>query len=165
MGEIYNVDSKDEIENLDLAKKLCKAFGVEDFESRIQYTRDRPFNDCRYAVNGDKLAKLGWKQKVIFEDGLAQCVDWYQKFSTWWGDIDNILTPFPELSNKAVGAGLETVFSEESSAGKAGLQQAEVGAEPYDPASAGKKQKKPNGNPASNGVAFKKRKAEALEQE
>lgn len=46
MGEIYNVGSKDEIENLDLAKKLCKAFGVEDFESHIHYTRDRPFNDC-----------------------------------------------------------------------------------------------------------------------
>ena len=163
MGEIYNVDSKDEIENLDLAKKLCKAFGVEDFESRIQYTRDRPFNDCRYAVNGDKLAKLGWKQKVSFEDGLAQCVDWYQKYSTWWGDIANILTPFPELSSKAVGPGLLEAALSESEAGNASLQ-ADVGAEPYDPASAGAKKFK-NGTPASNGVAFKKRKAEALEEE
>ncbi|USW54361.1 Putative dTDP-glucose 4,6-dehydratase, NAD(P)-binding domain, NAD(P)-binding domain superfamily [Septoria linicola] len=173
IGEIYNVDSKDEIENLDLAKKLCKAFGIEDFEKHIQYTRDRPFNDCRYAVNGDKLAKLGWKQKVSFEEGLAQCVDWYQKYSTWWGDINKILTPFPELHSKADGPAVDRLCSHNSGAGDAG-RQAGVGAEPYDPASAGKKLKGWNGSAngstscdggAVNGGAVKKRKAEALEDE
>lgn len=176
IGEIYNVDSKDEIENLHLAKKLCTAFGIgeEGFESRIQYTRDRPFNDCRYAVNGDKLAALGWKQRVAFEDGLAQCVDWYRKYSTWWGDIANILTPFPEISrgvDKAVGngGGLEAEAGGRGggfSGGPPAVQlqqqqqqhvvQAEVGAEPYNPACAGKK--------LVNGFVGKKRKADALDE-
>ncbi|CAK1362799.1 unnamed protein product [Cercospora beticola] len=174
MGEIYNVDSKDEIENLDLAKKLCKAFGIEDFEKHIQYTRDRPFNDCRYAVNGDKLAKLGWKQRVSFEEGLAQCVEWYQKFPTWWGDIDRILTPFPELrSTTADGPAADGVC--EVGTGSAGaVRQAGAGAQLYDPASAGKKLKEWNGvvnkvSACSNGMGvnggavLKKRKADALD--
>ncbi|KAM3419654.1 dTDP-D-glucose 4,6-dehydratase [Cercospora zeina] len=176
MGEIYNVDSKDEIENLQLAKKLCKAFGVEDYEKHIQYTRDRPFNDCRYAVNGEKLARLGWKQKVTFEDGLAQCVEWYQKYSTWWGDIDSVLTPFPELKGATDGFVVDGVAGEvgTGSGGSAVLQQAGAGAhQAYDPASAGKKLQEwngvvkkiaaCNGMAANGGAAVKKRKADVLD--
>lgn len=99
---------------------------------------------------------------MSFEEGLAQCVDWYQKYPTWGGDIANILTPFPELSSKAVGPGLLEAAFPESEAGNASLQ-AEIGAEPYDPASGGGKKFK--GTPASNGLVFKKRKADdALEE-
>ncbi|KAF2218088.1 hypothetical protein CERZMDRAFT_92707 [Cercospora zeae-maydis SCOH1-5] len=180
MGEIYNVDSKDEIENLDLAKKLCKAFGVEDWEKHIQYTRDRPFNDCRYAVNGDKLAQLGWKQKVSFEDGLARCVEWYQKYSTWWGDIDSILTPFPELKISTGGFDVDGVVEMGHEVGTgpgSAMRQAGAGAEPYDAASAGKKLREWNGvvNKVSackndgmavtnnGGAAVKKRKVDVLD--
>ena len=49
-----------------------------------------------YAVDGTKLRNLGWTQKVTFEEGLAATVDWYSKFSSWWGPIDNtLLSPFP----------------------------------------------------------------------
>lgn len=120
------------------------------------------------------MAALGWKQRVAFEDGLAQCVDWYRKYSTWWGDIANILTPFPEISrgvDKAVGngGGLEAEAGGRGggfSGGPPAVQlqqqqqqhvvQAEVGAEPYNPACAGKK--------LVNGFVGKKRKADALDE-
>lgn len=96
IGQIYNVDSKDEVSNLELARTLLGMFGYSDTESWIQHTRDRPFNDRRYAVDGTKLRQLGWVQRVSFEDGLAATVDWYCKFSGWWGPIDNtLLSPFP----------------------------------------------------------------------
>lgn len=64
---------------------------------------DRPFNDRRYAVDGTKLRKLGWKQRVTFEEGLATTVEWYGRFSNWWGPIDNILlAPFPVLEGDHV---------------------------------------------------------------
>ena len=97
IGQVYNVDSRDEIANLDLAKKLLGAFGNTDAADWIEHTRDRPFNDRRYAVDGTKLRKLGWKQSVSFEDGLAATVEWYSKFSQWWGHIDAILSPFPVI--------------------------------------------------------------------
>src|ERR1700761_3983397 len=96
LGQIYNVDSRDELSNFQVAKKLLELFGLQDSDSWIQYTRDRPFNDRRYAVDGSKLRKLGWAQKVSFHDGLAATVDWYSKFSGWWGPVDNtLLAPFP----------------------------------------------------------------------
>lgn len=102
-GQIYNVDSKDEISNLDLAKLLLGMFEIFDTEAWIQYTRDRPFNDCRYAVDGTKLRKLGWKQNVSFAEGLAATMDWYCKFSNWWGPIDNtLISPFPVVQSRHV---------------------------------------------------------------
>ncbi|RMY60576.1 hypothetical protein D0864_13069 [Hortaea werneckii] len=104
IGQIYNVDSRDEISNLDLAGKLLAAFHVKDRAGCIEHTRDRPFNDRRYAVDGTKLRQLGWKQSVSFEEGLAMTVDWYKEFSSWWGSIDAILSPFPVVNGDSITA-------------------------------------------------------------
>ena len=107
VGEIYNVDSHDEISNRDLAMKLLESFGVPEDQRRsvIQFTQDRPFNDKRYAVNGDKLRGLGWEQETFFEEGLKTTIDWYRRFGLkWWGDITNVLTPFPTLEGGEVQA-------------------------------------------------------------
>jgi len=98
IGEIYNVDSSDEISNRDLAYKLLEIFQVpeEQRRSQIVFTQDRPFNDKRYAVDGTKLRKLGWEQQTTFAEGLRTTVDWYQQFGrAWWGDVESVLTPFP----------------------------------------------------------------------
>ena len=96
IGQTYNVDSRDELSNLKVAQKLLAMFGLQDTASYIQYTRDRQFNDRRYAVDGTKLRNLGWKQSVSLEEGLAATVDWYSRFSSWWGPIDNtLLSAFP----------------------------------------------------------------------
>lgn len=104
IGQFYNVDSKDEICNLDLAKKLLGIFNLSNPEGWIQHTMDRPFNDRRYAVDGTKLRKLGWTQRMSFEEGLLATVNWYEKFSNWWGPIDNVLTPFPVVEGDHVVA-------------------------------------------------------------
>lgn len=105
IGQIYNVDSRDELSNIDVAKKLLGIFGFNDMEYWIQYTRDRQFNDRRYAVDGTKLRKLGWTQQVSLEEGLAATMNWYSKFSDWWGPIDNtLLSPFPVVRGDHVVA-------------------------------------------------------------
>ncbi|KKY25705.1 putative dtdp-glucosedehydratase [Phaeomoniella chlamydospora] len=105
IGEIYNVDSHDEISNRDLAFKLLDHFGVSEEKQRsmIHFTQDRPFNDKRYAVNGDKLRSLGWEQRTNFEEGLKTTINWYRQYGqNWWGDIENVLTPFPTLKEGEV---------------------------------------------------------------
>ena len=107
IGEIYNVDSRDEISNLDLSMKLLSHFDIPASSARtwIQYTKDRPFNDKRYAVDATKLRTLGWKQKTSFEEGLKITVDWYREFGkTWWGDVEGVLTPFPVVREGEVYA-------------------------------------------------------------
>ena len=87
IGEIYNVDSSDEISNLDLAHKLLGHFEIptEDQAQWIQHVTDRPFNDMRYAVDARKLRSLGWTQKIGLEEGLQRTVEWYKTCGKgWW---------------------------------------------------------------------------------
>lgn len=104
LGQIYNVGSVDEISNLTLCVKLLEEMNMPltssaDFSRWIKYTNDRPFNDRRYAIDGTKLSQLGWKQKTTFEEGLRMTVDWYRRFGEeWWGNISQVLTPFPTVS-------------------------------------------------------------------
>ena len=105
IGQTYNVDSRDELSNLDVAKRLLSMFGIVDTETWIQHTDDRPFNDRRYAVDGTKLRQLGWTQRISLDQGLRATIDWYSKFSKWWGPVDNtLLSPFPVVRGDVVVA-------------------------------------------------------------
>eukprot|EP00158_Paraphelidium_tribonemae_P002283 Partr_v1_DN25256_c0_g1_i1_m16967 putative Polysaccharide biosynthesis protein len=98
IGQIYNIGSRDEIANKDLCHLLLAEFDIpkEDFSKWSEFTKDRPFNDMRYAVDCAKLTALGWEQKTAFADGLKLTVDWYRKYGeSWWGDISHCLTAFP----------------------------------------------------------------------
>ena len=45
---------------------------------KIEFVKDRPGHDVRYALNSEKLIKeLKWKPKTNFETGLKQTFDWY----------------------------------------------------------------------------------------
>ena len=48
---------------------------------------DRPGHDRRYALNRTKIAKLGWKPRVAFQDALKETVGWYRNNGWWWGKI------------------------------------------------------------------------------
>jgi dTDP-glucose 4,6-dehydratase len=106
VGEIYNVGSRDEVSNQELAGLMLGLFGFEEGEGgreHIQYVKDRPFNDKRYAVDASKLRGLGWEQKTGFAEGLKLTVDWYRKFGkTWWGDVEGVLTPYPEVRESVI---------------------------------------------------------------
>ncbi|KAL8693437.1 MAG: hypothetical protein Q9218_001747 [Villophora microphyllina] len=100
IGQIYNVGSADEISNLTLCSKLLKEFGLSESDDWISHSQDRPFNDRRYAVNGQKLRDLGWQQNTPFEKGLKTTVDWYRKYGErWWGNIDDTLGTFPVIKS------------------------------------------------------------------
>ena len=102
LGQIYNVDSKDEVTNLELCSRLLHIFGLPNSSKEmlehgfVRFGQDRPFNDQRYAVNGAKLRKLGWEPKTSFEHGLKLTVNWYRKYGEqWWDDITPALRPLP----------------------------------------------------------------------
>lgn len=115
VDEVYNVGSYDEISNLTLCSKLLACLNIphktqEQLHRWVKHTRDRPFNDHRYAVDGTKLRQLGWDQRTSFAKGLAITVDWYRQFGErWWGDISHALTPFPTVVGKRLLANDEPV--------------------------------------------------------
>jgi dTDP-glucose 4,6-dehydratase len=74
---------------------------MEAFPEWVEFSKDRPFNDLRYAVDCSKLQSLGWEQRTSFAEGLQITVEWYRQFGDkWWGDITHCLTAFPELKSQ-----------------------------------------------------------------
>ena len=76
-GEIYNISSHQEIDNLSLVKKLCDL--MQHDEKRITFVNDRPGHDFRYGVDTRKIEKLGWQGNICLDEGLAKTVSWYNK--------------------------------------------------------------------------------------
>ena len=86
-GEIYNIGIKEERSNLTVAQDLIGLFGFTDKEKEnlIQYVEDRKYNDRRYAIESEKLNKLGWHPTTEWKYGLQKTVDWYKQNSSNWG--------------------------------------------------------------------------------
>lgn len=85
IGEVYNVGTGYEIVNLDLTKKILTLLGQDP--AMIDFVKDRPGHDRRYAVNWSKLKRLGWRPTYDFERGLQDTVTWYQTNQDWWKKI------------------------------------------------------------------------------
>ena len=55
--------------------------------SLVRQVEDRPGHDRRYAMDGTKLRQLGWQNRVPFEQGIAETVDWFRDNEAWWRAI------------------------------------------------------------------------------
>jgi len=86
-GEIYNVGAHHEMSNLELTRAILKHFGKGP--DMIRYVKDRLGHDLRYALNFDKVKKLGFKPRWSFAKGLAETVRWYQQNPGWWQRLKN----------------------------------------------------------------------------
>jgi dTDP-glucose 4,6-dehydratase len=54
----------------------------------IQFVKDRPGHDRRYAIDASKARRdLGWEPLRRFEDALAATVKWYRANRAWWERI------------------------------------------------------------------------------
>jgi dTDP-glucose 4,6-dehydratase len=85
-GEAYNAGGPDEMENIDVIKRILALTGRDG--SLIAYVTDRPGHDRRYSLSSEKLrSELGWEPEVRFEDGLGRTVDWYRDNEWWWEPI------------------------------------------------------------------------------
>ena len=95
-GEIYNVSAGNEIENIEIVKRIICL--LHKPESLITFVEDRPGHDTRYSLDSTKLRKeLGWKPKCSFEKSLESTVQWYLDNEHWWTPFatEVILHPTP----------------------------------------------------------------------
>ena len=84
-GEVYNAGGPDELENLDVVRRILALTGQD--ESLVKYVEDRKGHDRRYSLSSDKVRALGWEPKWRFDDGLPATVDWYRDNEWWWEPI------------------------------------------------------------------------------
>ncbi|MBI4851181.1 MAG: dTDP-glucose 4,6-dehydratase [Acidobacteria bacterium] len=81
-GEIYNIGSRAEKNNLEVIETILKL--LDRSKDLITFVADRPGHDRRYGINPSKIEQeLGWKPEVSFEQGLKKTIDWYLNNQTW----------------------------------------------------------------------------------
>jgi len=89
-GGTYNIGGNAERRNLEVVHAVCaildelrpRARGSH--ASLIEFVRDRPGHDRRYAMDGSRLQReLGWQPAESFETGLRKTVCWYLANADW----------------------------------------------------------------------------------
>ncbi len=86
LGQVYNIGTGERMPNIEITKLLLAQLNKD--ETSIEYVKDRPGHDRRYALNSQKIRReLGWTPRITFTDGLAQTVKWYQSHEDWWRPI------------------------------------------------------------------------------
>jgi dTDP-glucose 4,6-dehydratase len=81
-GEIYNIGGNRSLPNLDAVRQVLALTGKS--ESLIDYVKDRPGHDRRYALSSEKLMReTGWRPVMDFETGLSRTIDWYRANAEW----------------------------------------------------------------------------------
>jgi len=84
-GDIYNIGSKEEKQNIEVAKAILKLLGKG--AELIEFVKDRPGHDFRYSLDTTKAKReLGWEAKTSFDEGLKKTVEWYIEHLKWAQD-------------------------------------------------------------------------------
>jgi len=88
IGEFYNIGSNKNLNNLEITKQLLdksrKIIKIGN-KVKINFVKDRPGHDVRYALNSNKIKKkLGWKPKIKFSHGIKLTIDWYLNNKTYY---------------------------------------------------------------------------------
>jgi dTDP-glucose 4,6-dehydratase len=84
-GETYNVPGSVELTNREVVTALLDRLGKP--WSLVRTVADRLGHDRRYAMDGSKLAALGWRNRTPFDEGIASTVDWFVANEGWWRAI------------------------------------------------------------------------------
>ncbi len=95
VGETYNVGGKNEWANIDLVRRLCDLIDelrppgdAGPRQRLIQFVKDRPGHDRRYAIDCTRLEReLGWAPTETFETGLKKTIRWYLDNTAWSEEI------------------------------------------------------------------------------
>lgn len=85
-GETYCLGGNTEKCNKEVT---CKILELMDCgEEMIEYVKDRPGHDRRYAMNFSKIKReLGWEPRHSFEEALKETIEWYKNNQDWWKKI------------------------------------------------------------------------------
>ena len=87
-GEVYNIGGHNEKSNLEVVKTILKVLGKP--ESLIEYVKDRPGHDLRYAMDPAKIeSELGWKQEHNFETGIKETIKWNLENQEWLSHVES----------------------------------------------------------------------------
>lgn len=88
MPDRFNIVGDREVANTNLVYDVGRIMGLDEgaVERRMElvaFHASRPGHDLRYALDGGKIATLGWCAPVTFDDALARTVKWTLEHPEW----------------------------------------------------------------------------------
>lgn len=83
-GEKYNIVGEREVTNLEVAHMIAGFLQKRLRYEMVDFHSSRPGHDLRYALDGGKLAGMGWRHKIGFAAGLERTVQWYVQHPEWF---------------------------------------------------------------------------------
>jgi len=90
-GSFYNIGSNKNLNNLEVTKKLIKIAKKTiniGKNVKINFVKDRPGHDVRYALNSNKIKKeLNWKPKTTFSEGIKLTFEWYNNNKKYYNSL------------------------------------------------------------------------------
>jgi dTDP-glucose 4,6-dehydratase len=97
VGETYNVGGWNEKPNIDIVHAVCRLLDElrpradgQQYAGQIDYVKDRPGHDRRYAIDASKMEReLGWKPAETFESGIHKTVQWYLTHADWVAHVQS----------------------------------------------------------------------------
>lgn len=98
-GESYNLGGNNQPTNLELISQICAIMDEQCPDSPfrphfqlVEFVKDRPGHDRRYAMNISKAQhELAWQPNHVLADGLRKTIDWYLHNQSWCERIRNSL--------------------------------------------------------------------------
>ena len=78
----FNIVGKDEINNLELAQFIAKVQNKDLIHEMVDFHSSRPGHDLRYALDGSKMANMGWIPQPAFER-LESVIKWTLDNGRW----------------------------------------------------------------------------------
>ena len=90
-GEFYNIGSNKNLNNLQVTKELIKKSEkiiTLGKRVKINFVKDRPGHDIRYALNSNKIKKkLKWYPKTKFSEGIKLTLNWYFENKSYYKSL------------------------------------------------------------------------------
>ena len=91
IGNFYNIGSNKNLSNIEVCKNLLnyskKIIGLGS-KVKIEFVKDRPGHDIRYALNSNKLRKqLNWKPQTNFKQGIKLTINWYNQNKEYYKSL------------------------------------------------------------------------------
>jgi len=91
VGNFYNIGSNINKTNIEIVKSLIKIAKKNikiGKNVKINFVKDRPGHDVRYALNSKKIAKkIKWKPKINLNEGINLTFKWYLNNLQYYSSI------------------------------------------------------------------------------
>jgi dTDP-glucose 4,6-dehydratase len=87
VGEKYNIVGEREMDNLELAQMIASAVGSPLRYEMTDFHSSRPGHDLRYALDGTKMANMGWSPQATIGESVAAIVSWTLANPKWLASL------------------------------------------------------------------------------